>query len=315
MQLAMLFPGQGSQEVGMGADLFEHEAIARQTFEEANALLGFSLSQLCFEGPIETLTETRNAQPALLVHSVAVLRVLQAMGVRPALVAGHSLGEYTALVAAGTLTFADALAAVRTRGELMYESGLRTPGAMAAVVGLQLDQVVSVCEAVRSRGVCDVANHNAPDQLVISGAVDAITAALPLLEQAGARVAKRLNVSGAFHSALMRDAAEQLANHLDTVHFADAAIPVITNVTGNAERAGEQLRNRAKEQIAAPVRWTDCMQTLTKAWSEGILEVGAGSVLRGLLRRIDRAVGCTVVGDCAGVAALKNRYREAAQAE
>ncbi len=315
MQFAMLFPGQGSQAVGMGADLFESEPRARATFEEAETILDLPLRRICFEGPLETLTETRNAQPALLVHSVALLRVLDGLGVQPALVAGHSLGEYSALVAAGTLEFADALRAVRKRGELMFASGLESPGTMAAVVGLDLDRVEQVCAGVRSIGVCDVANHNAPDQLVISGSVEAVEAAMPQLEEAGARVVKRLNVSGAFHSELMRDPAEQLANHLDGVAFADARVPVIANVSARAERSGERLRELAKQQIASPVRWTDSMQTLSAEWSGTVLEVGAGSVLRGLLRRIDRGVNCVAVGDRAGLESLKKRYLEQAQAE
>ena len=315
MQFAMLFPGQGSQAVGMGADLFESERVARETFEEADTLLDLPLRRMCFEGPLEALTETRNAQPALLVHSIAVLRVLERLGARPAVVAGHSLGEYSALVAAGSLSFADAVRTVRRRGELMFQSGLQNPGAMAAVVGLGVDAVEEVCARVRKVGVCDVANHNAPDQLVISGAVAAIEAAMPLLASAGARVVKRLNVSGAFHSQLMREPAEELARSLDEVAFADARIPVVANVSGCAEQNGERLRDLAKQQIASPVRWTDSMQSLCAVWNGTVLEVGAGSVLRGLLRRIERGVTCVAVGDRDGLDSIKNRYLEQAQAE
>jgi [acyl-carrier-protein] S-malonyltransferase len=314
MQFGMLFPGQGSQVVGMGADLCANEALARQTFEEADELLGLELGRLCFDGPLETLTETRNAQPALLVHSVAVLRVLEAEGLRPAVVAGHSLGEYTALVAAGALRFADAVRAVRRRGELMFESGLRHPGAMAAVVGLDHDRVQQLCDGVRT-GVCEVANFNAPDQLVISGATAAIDTVMPQLRDAGARVVKRLNVSGAFHSTLMREPAEHLAHHLDAVEFSDARIPVIANVTGRAEQNGARLRDLVKRQIASPVRWSESMLSLREIWHGSTLEVGAGSVLRGLLRRIERGAECTAVGDCAAVQALRNRYREQTQPE
>lgn len=315
MQFAMVFPGQGSQAVGMGADLFEHEALARAVFQEADDILGLQLSHLCFAGPLETLTETRNAQPALLTHSVAVLRVLEDLGVSATVVAGHSLGEYTALVAAGTLTFADALRAVRKRGELMFESGVASPGAMAAVVGVDLERVEAVCASVRKIGVCDVANHNAPDQLVISGAVPAVEAAMPQLEAAGARAVKRLNVSGAFHSALMREAAAPLAQHLEQTPFAAARIPVIANVSAAAVQDGAELRELAKQQIARPVRWTDSMRALRALWDGDILEVGAGSVLRGLLRRIDRTARCTAVGDVAALEGLKKLYRERAQPE
>lgn len=314
MQFGMLFPGQGSQAVGMGADLFENEPAARRTFEEADELLGFELSRLCFAGPLATLTETRNAQPALLVHSIATLRVLEAQGFRPVAVAGHSLGEYSALVAAGTLHFEDAVRAVRRRGELMFESGLQQPGAMAAVVGLDRDRVQELCDSV-DNGVCEVANFNAPDQLVVSGAVEAIETVMPRLRAAGARVVTRLNVSGAFHSSLMREPGARLATHLDGVEFADARIPVIVNVTGRPERDGARLRELVKRQIDSPVCWTESMRSLCELWQGHTLEVGAGSVLRGLLRRIERGAECTAVGDRAGVEALKNRYRGETRSE
>jgi [acyl-carrier-protein] S-malonyltransferase len=297
MRYAMIFPGQGSQAVGMGADLVQSHAEARQVFEAADATLGYSLSELAFQGPLEKLTETRHAQPALLVHSIAVLRVLQSRGITPSIVAGHSLGEYSALVAAGVLQFEAALQLVRRRGELMFESGLRQPGAMAAVVGLNEEALQKVCADVAHLGVCDLANVNAPDQIVISGAVEAVEAAMPLLQEAGARVVKRLNVSGAFHSALMRQPAADFAVHLRETEFQDATLPVVANVSGSSETRGAQLRQLLEKQIASPVRWAASMRTLRQAWQGGVLEVGSGSVLKGLLRRIDRAASCTAVGD------------------
>jgi [acyl-carrier-protein] S-malonyltransferase len=297
VQVAMLFPGQGSQAVGMGADLVEAYPEARDLFARADAASGLPLSRACFGGPLETLTETRYAQPALLVHSVAVLRVLEARGVAPAIVAGHSVGEYAALVAAGVLDFDAALRVVQRRGELMFESGRHEPGTMAAVMGLAIDAVEKVCAEVRDLGVCDLANLNAPDQVVISGSVAAVDAALPRLTAAGARMVKRLTVSGAFHSALMRGPGAELATTLAAIRFARARVPVIANVSGEPEQDGERLRDLLAQQIASPVRWVQSMHTLGRSWQGAVLEVGTGSVLRGLLRRIDRTRECVSLGD------------------
>lgn len=307
MHTAMLFPGQGAQIVGMGADLVDAFPEAQEVFAQADAVLGYPLSALSFSGPLETLTETRHAQPALLTHSVAVLRVLQAQGITPSLVAGHSLGEFSALVAASVLDFTTALGLVQRRGELMFQCGLRLPGSMAAVVGLTVEAVESVCREVRSHGVCDLANLNAPDQIVISGNVPAVDAALPLLQSAGARLVKRLNVSGAFHSRLMDEPAAEFARHLDAVTFHAAAIPVLTNVEARAERDGERLRQALRRQIAAPVRWSASMQALRAAWSGPVLEVGAGSVLKGLLRRNVPELRCVSMGTRADVEALRQK--------
>jgi [acyl-carrier-protein] S-malonyltransferase len=303
MRCGMLFPGQGSQTVGMGADLVEAYPLARQVFERADAVLGYGLSELCFRGPLETLTETHHAQPALLVHSVAVLRVLQAHGVQPSIVAGHSLGEYSALVAAGALDFEPALQLVRRRGELMFASGRQRPGTMAAVIGATPEAVERACEAARARGVCDIANRNAPDQVVLSGEVDAVLEAMQHLEAAGVKIVKRLNVSGAFHSALMQEPARQLAAYLQEFEVRDAAVPVVANVTAEPETAGAVLRGLLGRQIASPVRWEESMRALRQRDHGPLLEVGAGSVLKGLLRRIDRSAECTAVGDGASLEA------------
>ncbi len=304
MQYAMLFPGQGAQAVGMGADVAATYPEAARVFADADSVLGYALSDLMFSGPLATLTETRHAQPALLAHSVAVLRVLQSHGLRSAIVAGHSLGEYSALVAAGSLSFEAALRLVQKRGDLMFDCGVQSPGAMAAVVGLEVEAVERTCAAVRTHGVCDLANLNAPDQVVISGAVGAVDAALPLLQQAGARIVKRLNVSGAFHSALMREPAEIFAAELEQTEFLDAAVPVLTNVSAQVERSGTRLRALLQRQIASPVRWTESMLAMRSQWRGPVLEVGSGCVLKGLLRRIDREAVCTAVGDHADIEAL-----------
>jgi [acyl-carrier-protein] S-malonyltransferase len=304
MQYGMLFPGQGSQVVGMGADLVAVFPEARAVFEQADAVLGYRLSELCFAGPLETLTETRHAQPALLVHSVAVLRVLEARGVQPAIVAGHSLGEYSALVAAGALEFEAALRLVRRRGELMFECGVREPGAMAAVMGLDAESIEAACAAARSLGVCDLANLNAPDQIVVSGAVPAVLDAMRRLEAAGARLVKRLNVSGAFHSALMQRPAQELADYLAGFTVADARVPVVPNVTAEPETRGEVLRTLLARQIRSPVRWEASMRALRQRFAGPLLEVGAGGVLKGLMRRIDRSAECEAVGERAGLEAF-----------
>jgi [acyl-carrier-protein] S-malonyltransferase len=300
----MLFPGQGSQAVGMGADLAAAFPEARATFARADAVLDYALSELCFAGPQATLTETRHAQPALLVHSVAVLRILLARGVRPAIVAGHSLGEYSALVAAGTLDFETALALVKRRGELMFASGVEVPGTMAAVIGVATDVVEAACAAARAHGVCDIANFNAADQVVISGAVPAVQDAMRRLETGGAKMVKQLNVSGAFHSELMRAPAAELAKALDAAAFADAAVPVVPNVTATPETRGAELRRLLALQIHSPVRWEAAMQALRVAFAGPVLEIGPGAVLKGLLRRIDRDADCNAVGDRAGLEAL-----------
>lgn len=304
MRFPMLFPGQGSQVVGMGADLVAAYPAARQVFAQADAWLGYSLSALCFDGPLETLTETQHAQPALLVHSVATLAVLRQHGIEPSVAAGHSLGEYTALVAAGSLEFEAAVRIVRRRGELMFESGLHAPGAMAAVIGLEANVITRVCKQVYDLGVCELANLNAPGQIVISGSVAAVDAALPLLKTAGAKLAKRLNVSGAFHSSLMQAPARELAAYLDTFACGDARVPVVCNVTATATQDAGLLRERLKQQITAPVRWSESMQTLHGIDASPVLEVGAGSVLKGLHRRIQPESRCTSVGERAALEAF-----------
>jgi len=304
VRIAMLFPGQGSQAVGMGADLAAAFPTARAVFEQADAVLDFPLMRTCFDGPIETLTQTRYAQPALLAHSIAVLRVLADHGIQPAIVAGHSVGEYAALVAAEVVDYETALRLVRRRGELMFASGRTTPGAMAAVIGLPLDAVEPICHAARTLGVCDVANRNADDQVVISGAVAAVEEAMRRAAAAGARMVKRLNVSGAFHSALMRAPGAELERDLATAEFRDARVPVVTNVTGAVETRGSELRALLAKQIHSPVRWVESMHTLLEHGSGLVLEVGPGNVLKGLLRRIDRAAVCETAGDPASLDAV-----------
>ncbi len=281
----------------MGRDLAERFPAARQVFEEADEILGFALSRIAWEGPEDELTATLNAQPAILVHSVAVLRVISETLGDVAFAAGHSLGEFTAYVASGALDFADAVRTVRYRGELMYRSGDRRPGTMAAILGLEDEAVANACrEASDKSAICVPANFNAPGQVVISGDEAAVERAVELARAAGARRAMRLNVSGAFHSPLMAEAEAELANHLETVRFADPRFPVVSNVTAGPVTDGGTARRLLIEQLTAPVRWVDSVRTMRQAGVRRFIEIGPGSVLGGLVRRIDGEAEARALG-------------------
>ena len=289
-RVGLLFPGQGSQSVGMGRELAERWPEAREAFEEADDALGFALSRLCWEGPEDELTLTSNAQPALLVHSAAAWRVLQKAGVEPTVAAGHSLGEFSAYLAAGSLGFADAVRTVRRRGELMLQSGRARPGTMAAVLGLDDDVVEGVCHEASAEGsVVVAANFNSPGQVVVSGDVDAVERASALLVSAGAKKVTGLNVSGAFHSPLMAVAEEGLRAHLDGVEFGAPAFPVISNVTASPVSDAAEARLLLVQQLTSTVRWTDSVRIMLQLGVTRFLEVGPGKVLTGMLKRIDRA--------------------------
>ena len=283
--IAYIFPGQGSQSVGMGRDVYEQSAAARAIFDQAQAVLGFDLAQLCFAGPENELTATQNAQPALLTVSVALLAAMREAGMneQPAWTAGHSLGEYSALVAAGALEFADALRLVRRRGELMAQAN---EGTMAAVMGLELEPLQTICADVQDLGACVVANQNAPGQLVISGAVEAVQAASERAKAAGAKRVMPLNVSAAFHSPLMQAAAAGLAETVAITPINDATIPVIANTTAQPIRTAAEIKHELVAQVTAPVRWIDTIQTLAQHGVTQVIEIGAGSVLTGLVKRI-----------------------------
>lgn len=297
MSVALLFPGQGSQFVGMGRDLALAFPQAAELYEEADDLLGFSLSRLAWEGPEEDLTLTKNAQPALLVHSMAVHRVIGREVGSVLLAAGHSLGEFSAHVAAGTLSFSDALRAVRLRGELMYSSGVQRPGTMAALLGLEDGAVEEVCARVREAGkICVPANFNSRGQVVISGELEGVAAAMALAKEAGARKAVLLTVSGAFHSPLMEPAREGLRDGLGKIKFSDPLYPVVSNVTSEPVSDGSRARDLLVEQPTSPVRWRASVERMVELGAERFIELGPGSVLCGLNRRNARGFPCMSMG-------------------
>ncbi|MEX2584487.1 MAG: ACP S-malonyltransferase [Gemmatimonadota bacterium] len=295
----LLCPGQGSQFVGMGRDLAAAFPTARATFEEADDTLGLPLSRLCWEGPDEELTLTVNAQPAILTHTVAVWRILEENGpLTVGMAAGHSLGEFSAYVAAGSLRFADAVRTVRRRGELMLESGRERPGTMAAVLGLDDEAADAVCRQASSGAdsVVVAANFNSPGQLVISGDVAAVGRADELAREAGAKRVIPLNVSGAFHSPLMEAAVDGLREALAAVTIAAPNFPVVSNVTAEPVSDPDQARELMVRQLTSAVRWVDSVQAMRSAGVEQFVEVGPGNVLTGLLRRIDRAAAGRALG-------------------
>lgn len=302
--LTALFPGQGSQFVGMGEALHRADPEARSLFERADEALGFRLSEICFRGPEAELVLTRNTQPAILVHSCAVWAVLAARDFRLQAAAGHSLGEYSAYVAAGALEFEDAVRLVRRRGELMYDSGQARPGAMAAVMGLPPRDVEDVCRQAAPAGVVVTANLNSPDQVVISGDPAAVERAMSLATARGAKRAVSLPVSGAFHSPLMEPAAEGLKAALAEVPLRDAAVPVVANCSARPVTTAAEIRASLERQLTAPVRWEESMRWLAANAGPGFVEPGPGRVLKGLARSIDRGIRVESIDGPEGIEAF-----------
>ncbi len=298
MTTALLFPGQGSQRVGMGRDLAHAHAVARQTFEEADAVLGFSLSKLCFEGPEDELTLTKYTQPAILATSIAVFRVLRDRGLRFDYVAGHSLGEWSALVAAGAMSLRDAVRLTHLRGTYMQEAVPVGQGAMAAVMGLDLDKVRAVCGAAAAPGEpVEPANLNGAGQIVISGHTAAIDRAVPAALAAGAKLAKKLVVSAPFHCSMMQPAADRLAAALTDVAVDAPQVPVVANVTATPTRDPAAIKQLLVQQVTASVRWEESVQQLASLGVVRAYELGAGSVLSGLVRRIAKTIEIKSIGE------------------
>jgi [acyl-carrier-protein] S-malonyltransferase len=305
---AFLFPGQGSQAVGMGKALAQAYPQAAEIFKKADAALGMAFSELCWEGPDETLNDTLYTQPALLTHSIAVLETLRSTlpDFTPAFTAGHSLGEFSALVASGSLDFATALGLVRRRGELMKEAGELAPGGMAAVLGLDVDAVDDACQeaARQTGGVVQVANDNCPGQVVISGDEASLELASHKVAERGARKVVRLAVSIAAHSPLMAPAQQRFSQALAEADFAPPTIPIVGNVNGSALRSTEEILADLAAQLTSRVRWTESIRHLIDAGIKTFVELGSGNVLSGLVRRIDRSVTSLSVGEPTNLASL-----------
>jgi [acyl-carrier-protein] S-malonyltransferase len=296
-KVAFVFPGQASQYPGMGKELAEKYAAAKSAFEEADKALGFSISKLCFEGTEEDLKLTANTQPAILTCSVAVSRVLAEKGLEPDYVAGHSLGEYSALVAAGSLKFADAVRLVRKRGTYMQDAVPAGVGAMAAIMGLSHAVVAEVCKRAALGEVCAAANLNSPEQTVISGHADAIKRAVELASQAGAKRAVILPVSAPFHSALMGPMQEKLEQDLRGAEFSNLRVPLVTNVDADTISSGNEAREALIRQVSMPVRWEESVRLMIDEGVNTLVEVGPGKVLTGLLRQIERSVAALNIED------------------
>ncbi len=290
-KLAFVFPGQGAQTVGMGKDFCEQYDVAKRLFREADEALGYSIQKLCFEGPAEELKLTANTQPAILTMSVIANEILKEHGIQPEIAGGHSLGEYSALVAAGVMKFQDAVLLVHKRGQFMQEAVPVGEGSMAAIIGLSDEVIVDACtKASGESGAVQAVNFNCPGQTVIAGTAKGVEQAVELLKEAGAKKAVILPVSAPFHSTLMKPAAEKLAAELDKVELADAAFPVVANVNGKLEQKASEIKANLVAQADHPVKWIDCVRTMTEYGADVYVEAGPGKTLCGFNKRIDRSL-------------------------
>lgn len=285
MKIAFVFPGQASQYVGMAKDLYENSLVAREIFDKAEEILGFDIKRICFEGPEDELRQTKITQPAIFIHSYIISKHLDGI-LKADMSAGHSLGEYSALVYAGVLSFEDGLKIVKLRGELMQKAGEENPGTMAAIVGLDYEKVKELCEEIKD-GIVQPANFNTPEQIVISGEVNAVKIAMELAKKAGAKIVRELVVSGAFHSPLMESAKEKLREAFEDVKFNKPSIPVYFNVTAQPSFEPNEIKNLLYLQLTSPVLWTQIVRNMISDGATKFYEIGPGKVLQGLIKKID----------------------------
>lgn len=288
---AFLFPGQGSQYVGMAKDLFDNSVEAREIIKTADDALGINLSYILFNGPEEQLKQTEFTQPAIFLHSVILSSIIRTL--QPDAAAGHSLGEYSALVAAGSIQFYDAVKIVRARGKAMQQAGIDNPGTMAAIIGLDSDKVTESCAEASSAGIVQCANFNSPGQIVISGSVGGVKKAMEICKSNGAKLVKELVVSGAFHSPLMESAKQYLLNELNNTYIYDARFPVYANVTAKPVSSKDEIKKLLFEQVTSPVQWEETINNMIIDGIDEFYEIGPGKVLQGLVKRINPSVKCT----------------------
>lgn len=309
-KLAFVFPGQGAQKVGMGKDFYDNYDVAKKMFKEADEALGYSIMKMCFEGPEEDLKLTANTQPAILTISCIANEILKENGIQPEITGGHSLGEYSALVAAGVLNFQDAVALVHKRGSYMQEAVPVGEGGMAAIIGVDRDKIVEVCQQVSAESPVQAVNFNCPGQIVIAGATKGVELAVEELKAAGAKKAVILPVSAPFHSTLMKPAAEKLAVELDKVTISDANIPVVANVSAEILTKAEDIKASLVAQAASPVLWEDCVARMKEFGADVLLEAGPGKTLCGFNRRIDKTITSLNVEDVASLEKSLDYFKE-----
>jgi len=305
-KVAFVFPGQGAQSVGMGKDFYDAVPASRRIFESADEVLGFPMTNMIFEGPDSELKKTFNTQPALLTASVAAFEAVREQGVTPDFVAGHSLGEYSALVASGVLSFEDAVGTVRARGEFMEQAVPGGQGAMAAVLGAEREALAELCRSITAEGhLVELANLNCPGQIVVSGSKEGVALVGERVKEAGGKRAIPLEVSGPFHSSLMKSAAEKLGGKLQPLHFSEPAIPVIANVTARPAASAEEIRGLLVEQVYSPVLWEDTVTYLISQGVDTFVEIGPGNVLTGLIKKTDKSVKLINVSSLDSLETLK----------